>query len=115
MTTETKTNLIPIAVLDDGTTWGGLGHIAYLTPSQAEQASEGELDDIDTEYPINDLNNILHLNLSSFEMDVVLELARIALADADTFDYLADTMDVDDESMKIIQEKLAKHLDTVTS
>lgn len=52
---------------------------------------------------------------TEFEMDVIFEIARIALADAQVFDDIADAMDVDDTKMELIQEKLNKHLESVTT
>jgi len=49
------------------------------------------------------------------ELDVVFEISRIALADAQVFDDLADAMDVSDLEMKVIQEKLNQHLKSVTT
>jgi len=49
------------------------------------------------------------------DLTVVFELARIALAHADTFDRIADAMDVCESEMKSIQGKLIKHLEAVSS
>jgi hypothetical protein len=37
---------------------------------------------------------------------VVFEVARVALADADTFDEIAEKMDMSDKEMKRVQEDL---------
>lgn len=38
----------------------------------------------------------------------ILEIARVALADADIFDYIADKMDIADSELKNLQEKVNK-------
>lgn len=41
------------------------------------------------------------------ELLILLEAARITLSDGDTYDMCVDLMDIDDDIMKALQEKLA--------
>ena len=56
------------------------------------------------------LSEILHrANKSTLmysDLLVVFEVARVALADADTFDEIAEKMDMSDKEMKRVQEDL---------
>ena len=45
------------------------------------------------------------------EQIILLEAARIAFADADIFDGIADHLDLSDETMIELREKLQKYLD----
>lgn len=45
---------------------------------------------------------------SQTELTEILEIARLALRDADFFDYLVDSCDLSDEYLKNLQEKLNK-------
>lgn len=47
------------------------------------------------------------------EQLIILEAARIALSDADIFDSLADQMDVADDVLKEIQEKLSSYMQSI--
>jgi hypothetical protein len=40
----------------------------------------------------------------------LLEIARVAMADADTFDYIADQMDLDDDELVQLRETLQTYL-----
>jgi hypothetical protein len=40
------------------------------------------------------------------ELISILEIARVALADAETFDYMADYLDMSDEQMQKLGNKL---------
>jgi hypothetical protein len=44
------------------------------------------------------------------ELITLLEAARVALADADTFDTIAESLDLSDDELKSLQEKLNSHL-----
>ena len=44
------------------------------------------------------------------ELITLLEAARVALADADTFDAIAESLDISDEELKSLQEKLNNHM-----
>ena len=46
--------------------------------------------------------------LNDEEEGMILELARMALADAVTFDEFADNMDLSDNELKSLQEKIEK-------
>jgi hypothetical protein len=46
--------------------------------------------------------------LNDEEEGMILELARMALADADRFDEFADNMDLSDNELKSLQEKIEK-------
>jgi len=48
--------------------------------------------------------------LTNEERVIVLELARIALSDAETYDLVADELDLSDETLKGLQEKIHNHL-----
>lgn len=45
-------------------------------------------------------------NFSASELITLLEAARITLADADLFDGIADSLDISDEELKSLQDKL---------
>ena len=72
---------------------------------EAEVKGLKELEDLDNikvmRYPYNDEETL-----------TLLELARIALADGDIYDGLAREMDLSDEYLKSLQEKLAEDLET---
>jgi hypothetical protein len=40
------------------------------------------------------------------EQNVICELARIALADAEIYDSIAEDLDLSDEALKVLQNKL---------
>ena len=42
------------------------------------------------------------------EKTIVMELARLALADADTYDRVADELDLADDVLKDLQERIEK-------
>lgn len=44
------------------------------------------------------------------ERTTLLEAARIALADADVFDYLASEMDIADDELKSLQQRLEVYM-----
>ena len=41
---------------------------------------------------------------------IIYEAARIALADADLFDYLADMLDITDEELQEVTEEVQNYL-----
>jgi len=45
-------------------------------------------------------------NFSASELTTLLEAARITLGDADLFDGIAESLDISDEELKRLQEKL---------
>ena len=45
---------------------------------------------------------------TSEEMGTILELARVALSDAEVYDYFADKLDLTDKEMKALQKKVHK-------
>jgi len=47
------------------------------------------------------------------EKDVVLELARMALSDAEVYDRFADILDLSDECLKELQDKIESHTNGV--
>ena len=51
-------------------------------------------------------------NLSDDDMVTVMEIARIALGDADIFDEVADQLDLSDEAMGNLRDRLQKELDS---
>lgn len=57
------------------------------------------------------INKDLAKTFSNSEMLTVLELARVALTDAEVYDYMADKLDMSDEDMKSLQEKLEKYME----
>lgn len=52
----------------------------------------------------------MNIRLKPEEALVVFEAARIALADADIFDMIADTMDIADSDLSEIRDKLEKQM-----
>ncbi len=44
------------------------------------------------------------------ELTEIAEIARIALWDAETFDYFADQLDLSDDYLQKLREKISKHL-----
>lgn len=44
------------------------------------------------------------------ELITIFEAARVALADADTFDAIAESLDISDWELKSLQEKLNNHM-----
>ena len=44
--------------------------------------------------------------LTDSEMIEVLEIAKFALADADIFDEVADMLDISDNSMNLLRDKI---------
>lgn len=44
------------------------------------------------------------------ELITLLEAARITLADSELFDGIADSLDISDDKLKALQEKLNNHL-----
>lgn len=44
------------------------------------------------------------------EQLIIMEAARISLADAEIFDYIADELDLDDEFLSNLRQKLEKIL-----
>ena len=49
-------------------------------------------------------------NFTHEENVIILELAYTALADADTYDAVADKLDLSDNYLKKLQEKIYKEL-----
>ena len=43
---------------------------------------------------------------TSEEMGTILELARVALGDAEVYDYFAEKLDLSDKEMKSLQKKI---------
>jgi hypothetical protein len=56
--------------------------------------------------PLNDIRNMLNTS----DVNTLLEAARVALADADIFDQLCDDLDVNDEHMLYIRERLEAYM-----
>ena len=44
------------------------------------------------------------------EMLTIMELARVALSDAEVYDYFSDKLDISDKDMKELQEKVIKYM-----
>jgi DNA-binding IscR family transcriptional regulator len=44
------------------------------------------------------------------ELTILLECARVALRDADSFDNIANDLDISDNELKKIQKKLVKYM-----
>ena len=47
------------------------------------------------------------------EKDIIMELARLALADADTFVKFADALDLSDDVLKDLQDRIEKETNGV--
>ena len=48
--------------------------------------------------------------LTEQEETIVLELAKVSLADGETYDYLAEELDLSDEYLKELQEKIERKM-----
>jgi len=48
---------------------------------------------------------------SSSELKTILEISRLALADAETFDMVVEDTDISDSEMIALREKIHKHMD----
>jgi len=60
---------------------------------------------------INRLNvELCELNYTDSEMIIIKELARVALADAEIFDEMAEELDIKDDTLKALQEKIEKDM-----
>jgi len=114
-----------VTLLGDGESWvgGECATVFNLDPRfmQAMCCSDKTYQDLN-KYPV--LSEVAYSieglvedrgNFNSSELLAVFELARIALADADNFDEMACDMDVSDEEMKSLQEKLHRHLEKVST
>ena len=44
------------------------------------------------------------------DLIIILEAARIALADADTFDQIAEELDIEDEELSRLRDSLEKYM-----
>ena len=44
------------------------------------------------------------------ELNTLLECARVALRDADSFDEIANDLDISDNELKKVQEKLVNYM-----
>jgi len=114
-----------ITLLGDGSSWiGDVGAVVYQVDERFYQhmsETDKGYDDLDR-YPV--LSEATHSledladavgEFSSSDLLAVFELARMALSDADNFDEMAYDMDVSDEEMKSLQEKLNRHLEKVST
>ena len=54
--------------------------------------------------------NIMYISLPTDDVLTYLEAARVALADEDVFDWLADRLDISDDEMIRLQEQLNEYL-----
>ena len=63
-------------------------------------------------YNMEQPNSIL--SLEQGDLVTVLELARVALADAETYDHMVEKLDISDEYVKELQEKLHKITEGLT-
>lgn len=51
-----------------------------------------------------------NIRLTNEELITVLEAARIALSDGDTFDFIAEQMDIADGDLADLRDKLEKQM-----
>jgi len=56
------------------------------------------------------LHKLKMKNFTKEELLTIFELARVALSDAEIYDYIVDKLDIADEEAKALQEKLNKTL-----
>ncbi len=52
----------------------------------------------------------LKLPFEQIDLIAILEAARIALADADTFDHIAEELDIEDEELSRLRDSLEKYM-----
>jgi len=120
-----------LTVLGDGSSWvGGIGaHVYTVDPRYMETVCEGlevnaSGDEIDNlpEALVHKAHSLSELIVkeevnpfNAEEQLMIHELARRALVDADNFDEMAYDMDVSDDVLKSLQEKLIAHLEGVSS
>ena len=59
----------------------------------------------------SDLNGLFRIQENPFtdeEEGTILETARVALSDAETYEYIADKLDLSDKELKTLQEKIER-------
>jgi len=119
-----------LTVLGDGSSWiSGIGANVYtVDPRYMETVCEGlevnaygdEIDNlpealVHKEHSLSELIVKEENPFNDSEQLMIKELARIALADAHIYDEQCSDMDVSDDILKSLQEKLIAHLEGVSS
>ena len=54
--------------------------------------------------------NMINNFFTEEELNTLLECARVALRDADSFDEIANDLDISDNELKKVQEKLVNYM-----
>jgi hypothetical protein len=77
---------------------------------EAKNADEAETKGLE-EFERLDNIKVMRFPYTDSEVLVLLELARISLADGEVYDKMAERMDLSDEYLKSLQEKLEEDLE----